>query len=100
MRGYFIVPALLATSALAYPASEQTILGDLRLPSFDTFVSKESFKGIANDFLSEADKLILKGKKNMDKWVHDGKQFIKQNGLLCESFILRCTTSVLISKHR
>jgi cathepsin A (carboxypeptidase C) len=37
----------------------------------------------AAEFLTDAKKVILKGKTNMQKWFHDGKEFIKQNGLLC-----------------
>ncbi|KAG5639177.1 hypothetical protein H0H81_006081 [Sphagnurus paluster] len=37
-----------------------------------------------SEFLSDAKKAILKGKHNMQKWFHDGKEFIKQNGLLYE----------------
>ncbi|KIK04018.1 hypothetical protein K443DRAFT_676325 [Laccaria amethystina LaAM-08-1] len=36
------------------------------------------------EFLSDTEKAILKGKKNMEKWYHDGKEFIKQNDLLYE----------------
>ena len=45
-------------------------------------ISKNVFKD-ASEFLSDAEKVILKGKKNMEKWYHDGKEFIKQNDLLC-----------------
>ncbi|KAF5386835.1 hypothetical protein D9615_002016 [Tricholomella constricta] len=38
----------------------------------------------ATEYLSDAKKAILKGKHNMQKWFHDGKEFIKQNGLLYE----------------
>jgi cathepsin A (carboxypeptidase C) len=36
-----------------------------------------------NEWLDDAKKAILKGKKNLEKWYHGGKEFIKQNGLLC-----------------
>ncbi len=36
-----------------------------------------------NDF-SDPLQAILHGKQNMEKWVHDGKEFIKQDNLMCE----------------
>lgn len=38
----------------------------------------------AGDFLSDSKQAILDGKQDLDKWMHDGKEFIKQNHLLCE----------------
>ncbi|KAG6811216.1 hypothetical protein H0H92_008511 [Tricholoma furcatifolium] len=38
----------------------------------------------AMEFLSDATKMILKGKHELQRWFHDGKEFIKQNGLLYE----------------
>lgn len=38
----------------------------------------------ASELLTDAKKAILKGKTNMQKWFHDGKEFIKQHGLLYE----------------
>jgi len=37
----------------------------------------------AAEFLSDAKKAILRGKNEMQKWFHQGKEYIKQNGLLC-----------------
>ncbi|KAG5642320.1 hypothetical protein DXG03_002995 [Asterophora parasitica] len=53
---------------------------------------KEAFQRLSNlqsdfstvEYLNDAKKAILKGKHNMQKWFHDGKEFIKQNGLLYE----------------
>lgn len=30
-------------------------------------------------------KAILEGKKNMQKWIHAGKEYIKQDNLLCKA---------------
>jgi cathepsin A (carboxypeptidase C) len=45
-------------------------------------ISNNVFNDVS-EFLSDTEKAILKGKKNMEKWYHDGKEFIKQNDLLC-----------------
>src|SRR5260221_1141484 len=37
----------------------------------------------ASQWLDEAKQLILRGKKNMEKWAHKGRQYIKQDNLLC-----------------
>ncbi|KAF5372899.1 hypothetical protein D9758_001450 [Tetrapyrgos nigripes] len=70
---------LISISALASPA-EQVVLGDVfknvRLPT--------KFESTANKFLSDAKKAILFGKENMQKWYHDGREFIKQNDMLYE----------------
>ncbi|GLB35555.1 putative peptidase S10 family protein [Lyophyllum shimeji] len=74
-------------SAAANPilGHDQVVLGGseafqrpFRLPSFEAELSATS------EFLSDAKKAILKGKHNLEKWIHDGKEFIKQNGLLYE----------------
>jgi cathepsin A (carboxypeptidase C) len=38
------------------------------------------------DYLEDSKKAILKGKVNMQKWIHAGKEYIKQDNLLCELF--------------
>lgn len=43
----------------------------------------EDYSGIASHFLSEGKKAILKGKNNMETWYHDGKEYLKQDNLLC-----------------
>ncbi|KAF8061732.1 carboxypeptidase C [Lyophyllum atratum] len=48
------------------------------LPSFQSELLATS------EFLSDAKKAILKGKYNLEKWFHDGREFIKQNGLMYE----------------
>ncbi|KAJ2929431.1 hypothetical protein H1R20_g7659, partial [Candolleomyces eurysporus] len=70
---------LATTSVLAAPPSlfegaQQVVLGG----------AEAKFKGIAGQYLSEAKQAILKGKKELETWYHDGKEFIKQNNLLYE----------------
>ncbi|KAI4518274.1 peptidase S10, serine carboxypeptidase [Schizophyllum commune Loenen D] len=67
--------ALAVSSAVAFPA-EQVVLG-----GGGALGSAESY---ATQFLSDTKKAILSGKKNLDKWAHDGKEFIKQDGMLYE----------------
>ncbi|KIM49641.1 hypothetical protein M413DRAFT_438816 [Hebeloma cylindrosporum] len=47
-------------------------------------ISGDEFRDAASEWLDDAKKAILKGKKNMEKWFHDGKEYIKQDNLLYE----------------
>lgn len=86
-----VLPALSLASALAFP-TEQVVLGNVQLPGSEKYLS---FKNAANHFLSDAKKAILYGKKNMEKWYHDGREYIKQNDLLCELFLVAATKEYL-----
>ncbi len=79
MKTYWLLPLLSLPIALASP-TEQIPLGDVRVPT-----EYSSAKNVADQFLSDAKKAILKGKENMQNWYHDGKEYIKQNNLLCEN---------------
>ena len=48
-------------------------------------VSEDKFEGMAMEWLDDAKKAILKGKENLERWYHEGKEFIKQDNLLCEN---------------
>ena len=48
-------------------------------------VSEDKFEGTAMEWLDDAEKAILKGKENLERWYHEGKEFIKQDNLLCEN---------------
>jgi hypothetical protein len=67
----------LGTQCLAFPA-EQFVLSSSanRLGG--------SISHTAELFLDDAKKAILQGKEEMEKWIYNGKEFIKANGLLCE----------------
>ncbi|KAF7373349.1 Carboxypeptidase [Mycena sanguinolenta] len=69
-----LFPLLHLSTTFASPAGEQTVLQLGDLPAYQP----------VNEWLSDAKKAILKGKNNLEKWYHDGKEFIKQNGLLYE----------------
>ncbi|KAF7297920.1 Carboxypeptidase [Mycena chlorophos] len=75
----FLVPLLSLSLSWASPTGEQVVLslGQTRLPTNDVL-------NAVNDLLSDATKAILHGKKNLQKWWHDGRQFIKQDELLYE----------------
>jgi len=47
-------------------------------------ISGDDFRDTASEWLDDAKKAILKGKKNMEKWFHNGREYIKQDDLLCE----------------
>ncbi|KIK71004.1 hypothetical protein GYMLUDRAFT_33108 [Collybiopsis luxurians FD-317 M1] len=66
---------------IAHYTPEQYVLNGDRL-SMDN--PSTAVKNIADQFLSDAKKVVLQGKKNMQIWLHQGKEFIKQNDLLYE----------------
>ena len=70
-------------SSLAVPSylNEQAVLNQKPLLG----VSEDKFEGMAMEWLDDAKKAILKGKENLERWYHEGKEFIKQNNLLCEN---------------
>ncbi|KAJ7657895.1 carboxypeptidase C [Mycena polygramma] len=79
-----LLPLLSLSVSFASPTGEQVVLGlkDFsRVPSLAS--SGDAYHGV-NEWLDDAKKAILKGKKNLDKWYHDGKEYIKQNELLYE----------------
>jgi cathepsin A (carboxypeptidase C) len=47
-------------------------------------ISREEFRDAASEWLDDAKQAILMGKMNMEKWFHDGREYIKQDNLLCE----------------
>ncbi|KAF9557182.1 hypothetical protein CPC08DRAFT_57845 [Agrocybe pediades] len=47
-------------------------------------VTGDQFKDTAKEWLTDAKKAILRGKKNLEKWYHDGREYIKQDNLLYE----------------
>ncbi|KAK7055152.1 Alpha/Beta hydrolase protein [Favolaschia claudopus] len=51
-------------------------------------VDENSLAGVSSNFapqwLDASKQAILKGKKNLEKWYHDGREFVKQNELLYE----------------
>ncbi|KAJ6614660.1 carboxypeptidase C [Mycena sp. CBHHK59/15] len=74
-----ILPLLSFPTSFASPTGEQIVLGGTsRVPGLSDGVYA------VNEWLGDAKKAILNGKKEMEKWYHDGKEFIKQNGLLYE----------------
>ncbi|CAK5263699.1 unnamed protein product, partial [Mycena citricolor] len=74
-----LLPLLSLSTALAFPTGDQVVL-NLGTASAS---SGEAYHA-ANLWLDDTKKAILEGKKNMEKWFHAGKEFIKQNGMLYE----------------
>jgi cathepsin A (carboxypeptidase C) len=48
-------------------------------------VSEDLFEGTAMGWMGDAEKAILRSKENLERWNHEGKEFIKQDNLLCEN---------------
>ncbi|KAJ7608663.1 carboxypeptidase C [Roridomyces roridus] len=73
-----LLPLLFFSSSFASPVVEQVVL------STPETLRTGNTLHLVNEWLDDAKKAILKGKNNLEKWYHDGKQFIKQNELLYE----------------
>lgn len=69
---------------VAHPASGSPAF-DHSQAIFESFKRPlEHTESSAAGFLSDAKKAILNGKHNMQKWFFKGKEYIKQNGLMCK----------------
>ncbi|KAJ7819506.1 carboxypeptidase C [Mycena leptocephala] len=79
-----LLPLLSLSTSFASPTGEQIVLGLGDLSRVSGLSSGGDAYHIVNEWLDDAKKAILKGKKNLEKWYHDGKEFIKQNELLYE----------------
>ncbi|KAJ7072804.1 carboxypeptidase C [Mycena amicta] len=79
MKVSLLLPLLSLSCTLASPTGDQIVLG-----LGQTRLSSNDAHNIVNEWLDDAKKAILRGKKNLEKWVHDGKEYIKQNELLYE----------------
>ncbi|KAJ3786666.1 carboxypeptidase C [Lentinula aff. detonsa] len=78
MRSIWLSSLLFLPSTLATP-TEQVVFNNGYLLIDQTMV-----KNVVDQFLSDTKKAILKGKNNMQNWIHDSKEYIKQNDLLYE----------------
>jgi len=63
-------------------------------------ITGDQFRGIASDWSSDAKKAILRGKNNLEKWYHDGREYIKQDNLLCTSWTFCRLLMLIISLDR
>jgi hypothetical protein len=43
----------------------------------------DQLRSDASQWLDEAKQVILRGKQNLEKWFYKGRQYIKQDNLLC-----------------
>jgi cathepsin A (carboxypeptidase C) len=50
-------------------------------------MSGDEFQGMALEWMDDAKKAMLKGKKNLERWYHEGREYIKQDNLLCENHL-------------
>ena len=79
MKAFALVPLLFIPAALAVPASElQTVLGEVDA------LSGGVFGGIAKGVEHLAEGIFHDGKQKVEQWTEEGKDFVKQNGLVCE----------------
>lgn len=78
----FLSTSLVAFSAppsLSFSDHAQAVLGEKPFLG----ISGNEFVDVATEWLDDVKKSILKGKKNLEKWYHDGREYIKQDNLLC-----------------
>jgi cathepsin A (carboxypeptidase C) len=73
--------SLLLCSSLSASASPSIFDDALQTPFS---LAEEHFRETATEWLDDGKKAILAGKKNLETWFHEGREYIKQNGLLYE----------------
>lgn len=84
----FFILALLSsslTATVAVPSPAGSVGEQALFNTQNPFlgISGEEFRDVASEWLDDAKKAILRGKKNLEKWYHDGREYIKQDNLLC-----------------
>ncbi|KAF7345099.1 hypothetical protein MVEN_01673600 [Mycena venus] len=86
MKGLLIlVPFFSLAASFAFPTGDQIVFEVDSTPNrVPGLPSKDAYYVVLDEWLDDAKRAILKGKKNLEKWYHDGKQYIKQNELLYE----------------
>lgn len=85
-----LLVSLVATSlTLAAGAPPGAVFGEARQAVFSQKpflgISGDEFRDVAAEWLDDAKKAILHGKNDLEKWYHQGKEYIKQDNLLCTS---------------
>lgn len=79
MKAFALVSLLFVPAALAVPAGElQVALGEFG------DLTGGALSGIAKGIEHVAEGVLHNGKERIHQWVEDGKEFVKQNGLVCE----------------
>ncbi|KAF9269332.1 carboxypeptidase C [Marasmius fiardii PR-910] len=77
MRSQILLSFLLSSTLASSKPIEQVVIGK---PAHEW----DNVNQATLRILSEAQRSVLKGKANMERWYHKGKQYIKQNELLYE----------------
>jgi hypothetical protein len=89
MRVLLLLPLLsFASTSFAVPAvGNEATLGKFRLDlsGYTNFVV-DQIVTTGQHVLHQAQAFARKGKKNIDRWFDNGKEFILQNGLTCTLF--------------
>ncbi|KAF9453680.1 carboxypeptidase C [Macrolepiota fuliginosa MF-IS2] len=75
--------SLCCSIASAAPYNEAQVVLN-QSPLKDAFGIGDGIKNSVLDYVEDGKKAILKGKTNMQKWMHAGKEYIKQDDLLYE----------------
>lgn len=89
MRVFRLLPLLSIPLVWSLPSNElQDVLNELGSLQFDLLgdIAKEvvqATEAIAQK-LDHAQDTIRKGQEKVEQWAEDGKQFVKQDGLVCE----------------
>lgn len=83
-----LFPLLSITTILASPVSDQTVLNSIHSNGYSDLTGN-LFGGIAKEvsqLVHDAAQHMFEGsmKEKAEKFVHEGKQLVKQNGLVCK----------------
>ena len=89
MRVFSLLPLLSLPLVWSLPSNEfQEVLNDLGSLEFDLL------SGIAKEAVQAAEALtgkfedvketVRKGQEKLEQWAEDGKEFVRQNGMVCK----------------
>lgn len=81
------LPFLFFSPSLAVPSSSYADLQAVFSQKPFLGVSEDKFEGTEMEWMDDAERAILKGKENFERWSHEGKEYIKQDNLLCEDHL-------------
>lgn len=73
--------------SLAVPSYADTQAVFSQQPLLGVSESEDKFEGITMGWMDDAEDAIFKSKENLERWNYEGKEYIKQDNLLCENHL-------------
>lgn len=82
MKAFTLIPLLFLPASWAIPTSDfQTVLGEVG------DLSGGVLSGIAKGIEHVVEDALRSGQETVEQWMQEGKDFVKQNGIVCKYFL-------------